>query len=590
MQTNMTYDQFAAEVKNAGLLGQFSTADLNLARRNPDKGMQILNFKIDAKNATTPEQLALANQGAEDVRKSEGYSGGADGGGFYMTGEKPTAGSFGYTADSVFQAAKDGGVYDQLSPEDMQLIQNSPDYGMGVVSGKMEAAKGNLEHGRNMAEQSRILGGGYTTNPDGSGYYKIGPSPNDYVAPSAPKYAGNRQGEVDDLWNQQKNYGDFSYDVEKPTFDSQYSDEMQRLLSEILNREDFSYNAASDPLYSQYKKQYLREGERASADALGAAAAATGGIPSSYAATAAAQAGNYYAAQLTDKIPELYQLAYNKYLNDAQMDQTNLRLLGDMDDRDYSRYMDDVNQWNKDRSFAYGVYGDKYNRLADLTETARSLEETDYSRYLDDVNQYNADRKFGYGPHIDEVNYQTNERDKALAEAIRQQEYKDMKEEQQYNRAWNEEEKEYTRAWNEKAYADGRADTVVEAQYRNDALALDKQNANFDRLYTVAKLAYETGDMNAYRAAMQELYGMEGAGITSAPVSASAAAVGGTPDISDGNRSGTESDAQPVSTHYDAALSRYEGGAVPTTEEWSTLIKVFGTEDRVLAAGFKKGF
>ena len=73
------------------------------------------------------------------------------------------------------------------------------------------------------------------------------------------------------------------------------------------------------PLYSQYRKAYIREGDRAAEDALGAAAAASGGLPSSYAQTAASQAGNYYAAQLTDKIPELQQLAYQKYLNDYNM-------------------------------------------------------------------------------------------------------------------------------------------------------------------------------------------------------------------------------------------------------------------------------
>lgn len=89
----------------------------------------------------------------------------------------------------------------------------------------------------------------------------------------------------------------------------------------VASTKEFEYDAASDPVYAQYRKQYLREGKRATEDTMGAAAAMTGGIPSSYAVTAAGQAGNYYNAQLTDKIPELYEAAYNRYLNEFSMQQ-----------------------------------------------------------------------------------------------------------------------------------------------------------------------------------------------------------------------------------------------------------------------------
>ena len=55
--------------------------------------------------------------------------------------------------------------------------------------------------------------------------------------------------------------------------------EQQALLDAILNREDFSWSKDTDPLYGQYRKSYLREGDRATADALGQAAAASGGRP-----------------------------------------------------------------------------------------------------------------------------------------------------------------------------------------------------------------------------------------------------------------------------------------------------------------------
>lgn len=98
-------------------------------------------------------------------------------------------------------------------------------------------------------------------------------------------------------------------------------------------------------MYQAYAKRYAREGQRAVQDALGAAAAATGGIPSSYAVTAAAQAGDYYASQMADKIPELYQQAYSRYINE-------------------------LTQYNTDRDFQYGQFTDDISHQAAARQEA----------------------------------------------------------------------------------------------------------------------------------------------------------------------------------------------------------------------------
>lgn len=149
----------------------------------------------------------------------------------------------------------------------------------------------------------------------------------------------------------------YSYDVEQPTFTSNYQSRIDEMLNQILNRDSFSYNAEADPLYQQYKTQYNREGERAMNDTLAAAASGAGGM-NSYAITAAQQANNYYATQLNDKIPELYQLAYDMYLSDIDQQVRDLGLLQDMDDTQYSRYRDTMSDWRDDRDFAYGMYRD----------------------------------------------------------------------------------------------------------------------------------------------------------------------------------------------------------------------------------------
>lgn len=152
--------------------------------------------------------------------------------------------------------------------------------------------------------------------------------------------------------------GGFNFNTSKPSYnDNGLDGRINAMLDQILNREGFSYTAADDPLYQQYQNMYNREGTRAMNDTLASAAANAGGM-NSYAITAAQQANNYYAAQLGDKIPELYQLAYEMYLQDIDNQVRDLGLLQNMDDTQYNRYRDTMSDWYNDRDFAYGQYRD----------------------------------------------------------------------------------------------------------------------------------------------------------------------------------------------------------------------------------------
>ena len=276
-----TYDQFQKAAQQAGLLGQFSQADMSLAQQNPDAGMSILKYKQDYLNAKTDEERARANKGAETIRSSYGgYTGGGNGGSFHL---------------------------DPLGPSSFQ--------------------------------QS--------------------------TAPS------------------------FNWDTPAPDYSSRYDETIQNMIKDMLERPEFSYDPESDVVWKSYQKAYGREGDRATQNALGAAAAASGGMPSSYSTTAAAQAGNYYAAQAADKIPELFDAAYNRYLNEFNMDLSKLGVVQGQEGTDYNRYLDQLNQWNTDRNFAY-------------------------NQFAGDRTQWNADREFAYNQLLDEINSQTQQRQEAL--------------------------------------------------------------------------------------------------------------------------------------------------------------------------------
>ena len=281
-------------------------------------------------------------------------------------------------------------------------------------------------------------------------------------------------------------------------------------------------------------------------------AAASGGIPSSYATTAAAQAGNYYAAQMTDKIPELYQLAYNQYLNDYNMQLSDLGVVQGAEQSDYDKYLNELNQFNTDRAFDYNVWLDEYNMTKDQLQTAQGLEQLDYTKYLNELQQFNTDREFNYGQLLDEIDSQTRERQEDIDNALRAAEFGDY-------------------------------------SFLQD-MGIDTSNnpADFERQYTLALLAAEYGDFS----------GLEALGITpsaqnlasfnrTASGSTSRSSSGGG---SSGGSSGSGSSSTGGSTGTSAASAAMQRananqGRVTSEADWNALVAAYG-EDTLRAAGY----
>lgn len=213
-----------------------------------------------------------------------------------------------YSYDDFLKAAQENswGEGNGFSSADWRLAQQNPDAGMSILNAKRDYINATTSEQRaeanKRAEAIRSAYGGYTGGTDGAGYYLNQPSPQQFSYQQAPT---------------------------------------------------LSYDPDTDPVTQAYMKRYAREGNRATQNALGSAAAMTGGIPSSYAVAAASQAGDYYAAQAADKIPELYQQAYNRYVND-------------------------LNQWNTDRNFAYGQYLDEINAQTQNRQEALQKAELGY--------------------------------------------------------------------------------------------------------------------------------------------------------------------------------------------------------------------
>lgn len=461
-----------------------------------------------------------------------------------------------FTYDQFRKAAQDSGLMGEFSPADLSLAQRNPDAGMSLLKYKQDYHAATTDEARALAnlgaEGIRSSYGNYTGGDNGGSFYLDRLSPSSFDGGRAPTYENQYAGDIADLWEQQKNYGSYDYGEAAPVYNNRYDDTIQDLIQGILNREDFSYDPATDPLYQNYRKQYTREGQRATADTLGQAAAASGGIPSSYATTAAAQAGNYYAAQMTDKIPELYQLAYNQYLNDYNMQLSDLGVVQGAEQSDYDKYLNELNQYNTDRAFDYNAWLDEYNMTKDQLQTAQGLEQLDYTKYLNELQQFNTDREFNYGQLLDEIDSQTLERQEAVDNALRAAEFGDY-------------------------------------SFLQD-MGIDTSNnpADFERQYTLALLAAEYGDFSGLEAlgitpSAQNLanFSRTASGSTSRSSSG-----GGSSSGSSGGNSGSTGGNTGASA-ASAAMQRANAnqGRVTSEADWNALVAAYG-EDTLRAAGY----
>jgi hypothetical protein len=98
------------------------------------------------------------------------------------------------------------------------------------------------------------------------------------------------------------------------------------------------------------------------ADTMGQAAKLTGGYGNSNAQMVGQQAYQGYLQALTDKIPELAQLAYQRYTQEGQDLYQKYGMLSGQEQADYNRWNDErnyrYNAYNTERGFDYGQYRD----------------------------------------------------------------------------------------------------------------------------------------------------------------------------------------------------------------------------------------
>lgn len=173
----------------------------------------------------------------------------------------------------------------------------------------------------------------------------------------------------DEIVNAQKKYNSYSdqlYNYGPHVFKNQK--ELEGARNEYLNQGKFSYDINGDALYQQYKENYINQGKQAMMDTMGQAAAMTGGYGNSYAATVGNQTYQGYLQNLNNMIPQLQQMALDRYNAERQ------RLAGNLE------------VWNNEYSKSLAEYESNYDKLFDRTELAGKDLDDKYDRTLTNYN------------------------------------------------------------------------------------------------------------------------------------------------------------------------------------------------------------
>lgn len=269
---------------------------------------------------------------------------------------------------------------------------------------------------------------------------------------------------------------------------SQFQDTLQQTMDQILNKEKFTYDVNADALYNQYKDQYVAAGKTASQDTMGQAATMTGGYGNSFAQAVGQQQYQAYLQQLTDKIPELYQLARDSYDRDVNNLYNQYGLLSDAEAKEYSRYRDEVSDYYADRDYLTNRYYNEkdfdYNQWADNRDFSYQQHRDNIAdeqwREAFDREVYESDRNYNRGVYESDRNYDYQVGRDAVADSQWQQ---------QFDRGVYESDRDYDYRVGRDAVEDKRYDeqwqntldrqTVADQQWLKEYnIALNKANAD----------------------------------------------------------------------------------------------------------------
>lgn len=159
------------------------------------------------------------------------------------------------------------------------------------------------------------------------------------VAMSAPKYSDSTA-----TINARQQADKYSQKYQKAVsegYSGNYSDNIGKLTDKFVNSE-FKFDINSSPEYQQMADKGKREARKQQENVQGSYANNTGGYSNSYSQAAGQSAYNQVMDEITDKIPELKQNAYNNWSQEQEQTLNKISVMQGMDETQYQRYRDQV--------------------------------------------------------------------------------------------------------------------------------------------------------------------------------------------------------------------------------------------------------
>ena len=210
------------------------------------------------------------------------------------------------------------------------------------------------------------------------------------------------------------------------------------VMQDYLNREDFSYDPNGDALYRYYRDRYMDQGKTAMEDTMGQAAALTGGYGSSYAQNVGQQAYNSHLKELGDVIPELYQLAYDRYQDKGDELLQRYQLLDQQDQQEYDRYRDQVadDQWQQTHQEKQRQFDRNYD--LDQQRFTEDQRQFDQNHALNQQKFTEDQRQFDQNHALNQQKFTEDQRQFDQNHALNQQKFTEDQRQFDQNHALNQ--------------------------------------------------------------------------------------------------------------------------------------------------------
>lgn len=299
----------------------------------------------------------------------------------------------------------------------------------------------------------------------------------------------NAYNNTQNLLNQMNNYGS----------NSKYASQISGLMNNISNRKAFEYDPNKDTLFQNALAGYVNQGKTAMRDAMGQAAALTGGYGSSYGQAVGNQQYNEYIKGAYDSLADYYQMALNKYNAEGQDMYNKLNMYQQQDATEYGRLVD---SYNANNSNWQALYNQEYGAWSDAVKNAQTnanMLNSDYwtkTKYDEDIRQYEknfAEQQRQYDTTLAENQRQYNE---SLAENKRQYDTTLAENQRQYDTSFAENKRQY-----DTTFAENQRQFNQNYDLNQAKLAEDQRQFNQNYELSQAKLAEEKRQADAAAAA-----------------------------------------------------------------------------------------